>query len=72
MDKEVKASGFLQEHLGKDGANLNEALDGIAEVFLQPLPQDADADENNEESGEEGSDDAENGEEAKAEEDADK
>ena len=72
MDQEVKASGFLQEQLGKDAGNLAQDLDAIAAVFLQPVPQNADDNENeDEESGEEGSD-AENGEEAKVEEDADK
>jgi len=68
MDQEVKASGFLQGQLGKDAADLDQALDAVAAVFLAPAPENADGDEDDEESGEEGSD-AEAGEEAKAEED---
>lgn len=69
MDQEVKASGFLQEQLGKDGAKLDEALDAIADVFLEPLAQDADGDNKDDDEDEEsGSDEEIGGEESKAEE----
>jgi hypothetical protein len=34
LDKEVKASGFLKEELGKDIKNVTKMFDQIAEQYL--------------------------------------
>jgi hypothetical protein len=36
LDKEVKASGFLKEELGKDIKNVTKMFDQIADKFLEP------------------------------------
>lgn len=36
LDKEIKASGFIREQLGKDIGNVDSVFDEIAKAYLQP------------------------------------
>ena len=51
LDKEVKASGFLKEELGKDIKNVTKMFDQIAEQYLDEKKQSEDDAEDDEDDG---------------------